>query len=296
MKENKPSGYWQLKDNCRSAARKCKSRSDMQKRFSAAYNSSSKNGWLDEFFPNSTTKRGKKFWTKETCQEEAKKYKSAGSFSKKSNRAYRVCLDNGWLDEFFPERRKTHFAPKKIWTKEECAAIAAQCKTRNEFCAKKASAYRFAQQQGWLDEICGIKNQMTKERCRKTAEYFKTPAKMRQFAPTVYKTCVLNDWLEEFFPKMVKKEPDPKQKTIRSMILDYVAANGSQTKKDLYRVMLTIAGQNINRKGWGICYMDNVSYGTSIFLPARADKRYLKQVRGFDFKEPRYDLTTANHE
>ena len=296
MKEKKPMRYWQLKDNCRSTARKCKSRSEMQRRFAPAYMNSSKHGWLDEFFPNTSTKRGKTFWTKETCQEEAKKYKNAGLFSKGSSRAYRVSLDNGWLDEFFPNRQKGGHRIKKIWTKEECAEIASQCKTRNEFCAKKASAFRFAKRMGWLDEFFGINNQMTKERCRKSAEYYKTPAKLKRFAPVTYKTCVFNDWLEEFFPNMVKKETNPKQRTIRSMILDYVAANGSQTKKDLYRVMLTIAGQNINRKAWGVCYMDNVSYGTSVFLPARNDKRYLKQVRGFNSTEPRYDLAVANCE
>ena len=71
QKDKKTSGYWTLKTNCRKAAKRCKSKSELYKRFPSAYFSSVKNGWIDEFFPNST-KRGKLFWTKENCREEAK--------------------------------------------------------------------------------------------------------------------------------------------------------------------------------------------------------------------------------
>ena len=59
QKDKKPSGYWSLKTNCRKAANKCQIKSEMQRRFNTAYVSSLKNGWIDEFFPNSS-KRGKK--------------------------------------------------------------------------------------------------------------------------------------------------------------------------------------------------------------------------------------------
>ena len=426
-------GHWQNKTNCRNAAKKCKSKSEMYKRFASAYIFSIKNGWIDEFFPKSTTKRGKTFWTKENCREEAKKYKTRSEFSFKCNRAYRISLDNGWLDEFgfslnkkytkekcariaaecegrsdfkekypdefkaasrggwlseffgkknisdtktfnnikgkytsptnlkekspymykyaeqrgwlgilFPQSKSkacqtvwdydtckeeakkystrkefkesnqiayytsyyydwlNEFFPKpvksgktkKIWTKEECAEIAKQCSGRLEFYKKKASAYRFAQAQGWLDEFFGITNKFGKKSCLEIASHYKYSHQLKKMAPTVYKKCLYNGWLDEFYPDEVK-DKSQNAKTIRSMILDYVAANGSQTKKDLYRVMLTVAGQNINRKAWGVSYLDNVSFGNSVFIPARSDKRYLKPVRGFNPKEIRYDLAIA---
>ena len=286
-KDKKSSGYWTLKTNCRKAAKRCKSKSELCKRFPSAYFSSVKNGWIDEFFPNST-KRGKLFWTKENCREEAKKYKTRSEFSFKCNRAYRVSLDNGWLNDFFPPSNMPK-RPKKIWTKEECAEIAAQCNGRIEFCKKKASAYRYAQQQGWLDEFFGVKNKITKEKCRKSAEYYKKSSLLKKYAPAVYKKCIFSGWLEEFFPDEMNTIT-ANEKTIRHRILDFVEANGPQTKDDLYRIMLTIAGQNIKRRDWGIAYVDNVSYGTSVFLPTKSDKRYLKQVRDFDFKTPKYGI------
>ena len=60
MQERKPSKYWSLKTNCRKVANKCKSKSEMYQRFNSAYLVSIKNGWIDEFFPESATKRGKK--------------------------------------------------------------------------------------------------------------------------------------------------------------------------------------------------------------------------------------------
>lgn len=261
----------------------------MQKRFGGAYVSSLKNGWIDEFFPKSSTKRGKTFWTYETCKEEAKKYDNIRDFSIKSSRAYRVSLDNGWLDEFgFKGRARVSFT-KKIWTKEECAEIASQCSGRIAFCKKKASAYRFAKSQGWLDEFFGSSNELSKKHCQEIASHYNRSYKLKKMAPFVYKTCLYNGWLDEFYPNEVKSLV-PNNKSIRSMIINYVEANGSQTKKDLYRIMLTLAGQNINRKAWGVSYLDNVSFGNSVFIPTRSDKRYLKQIRGFDPKEPRYDV------
>lgn len=46
-----PRNYWQDKEICRTAAAKCKSRSEFSKKFVQARAVSSVNGWLDEFFP-----------------------------------------------------------------------------------------------------------------------------------------------------------------------------------------------------------------------------------------------------
>lgn len=283
---------WNSKTLCRRFAKKCKSKSEMYQRFNGAYLVSIKNGWIDEFFPESVTKRGKKFWTYETCKEEAKKYDNIKDFSLKSSRAYRVSLDNGWLDDFGFKSRQKMTWKKKIWTKEECAEIAKQCSGRIDFCKKKASAYRFAKAQGWLDEFFGFSKESAKKSCQETASRYKRSSQLKKAAPAVYKKCLYNGWLDEFYPNEVKEIPK-NEKSIRTMILNYVEANGSQTKKDLYRVMLTIAGQNINRKAWGVCYLDNVSFGTSVFIPTKSDKRYLKMVRGFNPKEIRYDIAMA---
>jgi predicted GIY-YIG superfamily endonuclease len=47
----KPSGYWNIKENCLQKSLKYKTRGEFQKGSSGAYNSSWKNKWLNEFFP-----------------------------------------------------------------------------------------------------------------------------------------------------------------------------------------------------------------------------------------------------
>jgi len=43
--------YWFDKNKCKNAANKCKNRNEFLNKYSAAYQNSSKNKWLDEFFP-----------------------------------------------------------------------------------------------------------------------------------------------------------------------------------------------------------------------------------------------------
>ena len=68
-----------------------------------------------------------------------------------------------------------------------------------------------------------------------------------------------------------------KNKTMRTILLDYVAANGPQTWSELHRVVLTVAGRNLNENHWGIGYLDNVST-SSVCFPTRNESRYLRQM------------------
>ena len=70
-----------------------------------------------------------------------------------------------------------------------------------------------------------------------------------------------------------------RNKTMRTILLDYVAANGPQTWSELHRVVLTVAGRNLNENHWGIGYLDKVS-ASAVCCPTRSESRYLRQVRG----------------
>jgi len=65
-----------------------------------------------------------------------------------------------------------------------------------------------------------------------------------------------------------------KNKTMRTILLDFVQANGPQSWSDLHRVVLTVAGRNLNDNHWGIGYLDQVSTG-SVCFPTRNESRYL---------------------
>lgn len=65
-----------------------------------------------------------------------------------------------------------------------------------------------------------------------------------------------------------------KHKSIRTILLDFVAANGPQTYNTLHKVVLTVAGQPLTRNEYGSSYLDQVS-GSSVCNPTRNESRYL---------------------
>lgn len=65
-----------------------------------------------------------------------------------------------------------------------------------------------------------------------------------------------------------------KNKSMRTILLDFVQANGPQSWKSLHNVVLTVAGQPLTNKSWGSGYLDQVS-NSSVCYPTRNDPRYL---------------------
>lgn len=68
-----------------------------------------------------------------------------------------------------------------------------------------------------------------------------------------------------------------KNRTVRSIVLNYVEANGPQTWTELHKVVLTVAGKNVSdpkNNHWGIGYLDFCSSGSLLF-PTKKDSRYL---------------------
>lgn len=119
IKENmKPKGYWNDKNNCAKVAALCSSRYEFSKKYYSAYNSSLKNGWIDDIckhMPGRSIPCG--YWNKEKCRLEALKYSNRTEFSKQSNGAYTAALKKGWLDEICK-----HMVVKwqHKWDKESC--------------------------------------------------------------------------------------------------------------------------------------------------------------------------------
>lgn len=67
-----------------------------------------------------------------------------------------------------------------------------------------------------------------------------------------------------------------KNKTMRTILLNFVEANGPQSWTSLHKVVLTVAGRNLNENHWGIGYLDQVSSG-SVCFPTKNDSRYLSK-------------------
>jgi predicted GIY-YIG superfamily endonuclease len=96
----KSSGHW-TKENCKEESLKYKTRLEFKKGSVSAYNSSRRNGWLDEVCSHimEVIKPSGHWNIKENCQKESLKYKIRSEFQKGSSAAYNSSWKNGWLDE-----------------------------------------------------------------------------------------------------------------------------------------------------------------------------------------------------
>lgn len=110
-------------------------------------------GWLDELCSHMINQKKKnRYWTKARCKEAADKYKKRIDFQKGNPAAHSAAFKNGWLDEICVHMSYNEFEPTK-WTKQICAELAIQYKTRGKFKANNSSAYKIALKHKWLDEI-----------------------------------------------------------------------------------------------------------------------------------------------
>lgn len=93
----------------------------------------------------------KRLWTKETCCEEAKKYKTKVEFSKKSPGAYNVANREKWIHDYdwFEGGHKT----SGYWTYERTMEEAKKYKYKKDFRAKSSSAYVIAKNKGWIKDM-----------------------------------------------------------------------------------------------------------------------------------------------
>jgi len=92
------------KEKCKSVALLCKTRKEFSMKYSSAYISSRKNGWLNEICLHMIIqKRPNGYWNYETCKEAALNYNTRFDFSHKCSGAYFISHKNNWLDEFYPK-------------------------------------------------------------------------------------------------------------------------------------------------------------------------------------------------
>lgn len=142
---------YKTKQDCLLPALECLSKSEFAKKFPGAVAKAQKEGWYTEI--TSHLKHPKIKWTKEATQEVAKRYKTKTEFRQHHKGCYDIAYRNKWLDDIC-----THMIhptkPRKYYTKERCAQLALECKSRSEFRQRYDSAYQRAYKQKWLDEIC----------------------------------------------------------------------------------------------------------------------------------------------
>ena len=88
-------------------------------------------------------------WDYCKCKEEASKYHKIADFKVNSGSAYNSARRNGWLEEFFPNKKKRN----GYWTKERAFEEARKYKTSFDFQTKSKTAYLTVCKNGWLKDI-----------------------------------------------------------------------------------------------------------------------------------------------
>jgi superfamily II DNA or RNA helicase len=195
--------YW-TKEKCHQVALLCKKRSEFRRKYVGAYDSSRRNGWLDEICSHMMEiQKHSGYWTKEKCHQVALLCKTKTEFQTKYGGAYASSFRNGWLNEICSHMIEDHL------TKEKCHQIALSCKTKSEL-KKHCGVYDFSRRNGWLDEICShmieIKKHngyWTKEKCHQVALLCKTKTEFRK-NQSAYNSSLKNDWLDEIYSHMLQ--------------------------------------------------------------------------------------------
>ena len=200
--DRKPRGYWTY-ERCYEEAKNCSTRKEFETLNGVAYNVSSKNGWLDEWF-GKNTKKPMGYWDNyDNCKKEALKYKTRGEFSKTNTGAYLRALQHGWLDEWFGE--DTAQKPSGYWDYDHCYEEAKKYNSRTEFMTKASGAYSKAKDNGWLNDYDWFsvrevkpRDYWTYERCYEEAKKYNTRNELQKKSKSAYDAAKRNGWIDEY--------------------------------------------------------------------------------------------------
>ena len=193
--EPKTTKKWN-RETCFAEAKKYETLSDFESNSARACNVARKNGWIDDYPWLLRSKTTNGYWDKETCYDEAKKYKSRAEFAKNNGAAYNVAQKNGWLDDY------TWF--DKLWGKwnrETCYAEAKKYKTREEFRKNRGGAYSAAYKNKWLDDYTWFEKQKDKwnrETCENEAKKYKSRYQFQMGSMSAYQVARKNGWLDDY--------------------------------------------------------------------------------------------------
>ncbi len=147
----KPSGYWNLK-TCKEDASKYSSRREWKLKSGAAYQSASKNKWIDECCEHMTLViHPNGYWTLEKCKEDAAKYKYKYEWQKAPKSGYYSAKRNGWLDECYIHMEQIN-KPNGYWTPELCKESALKYNKKSDWKKFDSAAYRFARKNNLFNE------------------------------------------------------------------------------------------------------------------------------------------------
>ncbi len=202
MKKSKTNKSWTL-ELCKQDALKYKTRTEWSQN-STGYNAACNKNWLNECCIHMLSKqKPNRFWTLETCKQDALKYTTQKEWRKNSGGAVSAAQKNGWMDECCVHMVKTRKLDG-FWTLEACKEDALKYKTKDDWRDNSSGAFSIAHKRGWFKECCAHMtsnrvsyNFWTKEECVKNALKFSTKTEWKKSKNSSYSKALKNGWMEE---------------------------------------------------------------------------------------------------
>lgn len=139
------------KEKCMEVALKYDNKTEFRASYPSAFQSSYKNGWIDEVCSHMIPKY-KNWKSKDVCKQEALKYSTRYEFSVGSCSSWDSARRNGWLDEICSHMLKLR-NPKGYWTLENSINEAKKYKKSSEFKKKSSRAYTIVCNNNLIDTI-----------------------------------------------------------------------------------------------------------------------------------------------
>lgn len=193
-------------ESCKDLASNCKSRKEFRDKYNSAYVISSANGWIckyAEIFHWPGPRESK--YTHEVCKELSTHFSTRSAFRDGANRAYKIALKNGWLDEFYPPSLK--YPPL---TKEYCRFISSHYEHRTDLMKGNYRVYKKCCKENWMDEFfpdttINVRT-LDYNTCYTLSLPYDTRCKFKQNEPAAYaKSCKMH-WISDFYPDKAKRK------------------------------------------------------------------------------------------
>ena len=110
--ERKPAGYWNNKERCRAAAKECRNVKEFCHKYGSAWKYSSRNNWLDEFYPG----RRKKYLSEEYCFEHASLYNTLIDLRDAEPNVLDKGRKKGWAEKWIWLERGLNYLTDKVYS------------------------------------------------------------------------------------------------------------------------------------------------------------------------------------
>jgi hypothetical protein len=136
------------------------------------------------------------YWNvKENCKKHIEECDyNLVTFRQKYSRGYKSIRDNGWIDEFFPDRKKFNFW--KTQTKSQIFEKSKEYKTQSEFQSGCNEAYKISKENGWLSEFYNVRRVLSYKQCKEEVSKYNSYSELYQSDPSVINKIRTKGWDE----------------------------------------------------------------------------------------------------